>query len=62
MGLGRRARSARPRARFPGLAWPHTRDEVAAMTGFDAKRAGELAVQTVVEDIGAALAGARGRD
>ena len=32
-----------PRARFPGLAWPHTRDEVAAMTGFDAKRAGELA-------------------
>ncbi len=32
-----------PRARFAGLEWPHTRDEVAAMTGFDAKRAGELA-------------------
>jgi hypothetical protein len=32
-----------PRARFPGLAWPHTRDEVAGMTGFDAKDAGTLA-------------------
>jgi hypothetical protein len=32
-----------PRMRFPGLEWPHTRDEVAGMTAFDAKRAGELA-------------------
>jgi hypothetical protein len=34
---------ADPRAGFPGLEWTHTRDEVAAMTGFDARRAGELA-------------------
>lgn len=32
-----------PRARFPGLEWPHTRGEVAAMTAFEAKRAGDLA-------------------
>jgi predicted NAD-dependent protein-ADP-ribosyltransferase YbiA (DUF1768 family) len=32
-----------PRACFPGLEWSHTRDEVAAMTAFDAKRAGEQA-------------------
>lgn len=31
-----------PRRR-PGIAWPHTRDEVTAMTAFEAKRAGELA-------------------
>jgi predicted NAD-dependent protein-ADP-ribosyltransferase YbiA (DUF1768 family) len=29
-----------PRAKAPGLVWPHTRDEVAAMTAFDASRAG----------------------
>jgi predicted NAD-dependent protein-ADP-ribosyltransferase YbiA (DUF1768 family) len=29
-----------PRAKFPGLTWSHTRDEVAQMTAFDAKRAG----------------------
>ncbi len=29
-----------PRAKYPGLKWEHTRDEVAAMTAFDAKRAG----------------------
>ena len=29
-----------PRARFPGLQWDYTRDEVAQMTGFEAKGAG----------------------
>jgi predicted NAD-dependent protein-ADP-ribosyltransferase YbiA (DUF1768 family) len=32
-----------PRARHPGLVWAHTRDQVAEMTSFEAKRAGELA-------------------
>ena len=32
-----------PRATHPGLRWEHTREEVAAMTAFEAKRAGELA-------------------
>jgi predicted NAD-dependent protein-ADP-ribosyltransferase YbiA (DUF1768 family) len=32
-----------PRAVFPGARWPHTREEVAGMTAFAAKRAGELA-------------------
>ena len=32
-----------PRAKFPGLEWTHTRDEVAEMTAFDAKKAGDLA-------------------
>jgi predicted NAD-dependent protein-ADP-ribosyltransferase YbiA (DUF1768 family) len=31
-----------PRAGFPGLTWPFTRQEVAQMTGFEAKRAGTL--------------------
>lgn len=31
-----------PRATFPGLAWPHTRAQVAQMTAFEAKRAGDL--------------------
>jgi len=31
-----------PRAKFPGLQWPHTRDEVAQMTAFDAKNAGTI--------------------
>jgi hypothetical protein len=31
------------RARFPGLHWGHTRAQVAQMTAFEAKRAGELA-------------------
>jgi predicted NAD-dependent protein-ADP-ribosyltransferase YbiA (DUF1768 family) len=34
-----------PRAKFPGLAWLHTRDQVAAMTGFEAKESGTLAEQ-----------------
>ncbi len=32
-----------PRARFPGLAWAHTREQVAQMTAFEAKEAGTLA-------------------
>jgi hypothetical protein len=32
-----------PRAKFEGLQWKHTRDQVAQMTAFDAKRAGDLA-------------------
>lgn len=36
-----------PRATFPGLAWPHTRDQVSAMTGFEAKNAGTLAEQNM---------------
>jgi predicted NAD-dependent protein-ADP-ribosyltransferase YbiA (DUF1768 family) len=32
-----------PRAKFPGLTWKHTRDEVAQMTAFEAKAAGDLA-------------------
>jgi len=31
-----------PRAKFPGITWAHTRAEVAQMTAFDAKNAGEL--------------------
>jgi len=31
-----------PRASFPGLAWAFTRQQVAQMTGFEAKRAGTL--------------------
>jgi predicted NAD-dependent protein-ADP-ribosyltransferase YbiA (DUF1768 family) len=36
-----------PRARFPGIQWKHTRDEVAQMTAFEAKRAGDLASQNM---------------
>ncbi len=32
-----------PRAKFAGLKWPHTREQVAQMTAFDAKAAGTLA-------------------
>lgn len=31
-----------PRAKFPGILWTHTREEVAQMTAFDAKDAGAL--------------------
>ncbi len=31
-----------PRAKFPGLEWPHTREAVAQMTAFTAKDAGAL--------------------
>jgi len=36
-----------PRARFPGLVWPYTRDQVAQMTAFEAKRAGTLAEENM---------------
>ena len=36
-----------PRARFPGLEWAHTREQVAQMTAFEAKRAGALAEQNM---------------
>jgi predicted NAD-dependent protein-ADP-ribosyltransferase YbiA (DUF1768 family) len=32
-----------PRALFPGLQWPHTRQQVAQMTAFEAKNAGTVA-------------------
>ncbi len=32
-----------PRATFPGVNWPHTREQVCAMTSFDAKHAGNIA-------------------
>lgn len=32
-----------PRAKFPGLEWKFKRDEVAQLTSFDAKKAGDLA-------------------
>ncbi|HVT29523.1 MAG TPA: NADAR family protein [Lacipirellulaceae bacterium] len=32
-----------PRAKFPGLKWNYTRDQVAQLTAFDAKKAGDLA-------------------
>jgi hypothetical protein len=32
-----------PRAKFPGIEWQHTRDEVAQMTAFVAKDAGTFA-------------------
>jgi predicted NAD-dependent protein-ADP-ribosyltransferase YbiA (DUF1768 family) len=31
-----------PRSKFPGVTWTHTREEVAQLTAFDAKNAGEL--------------------
>jgi predicted NAD-dependent protein-ADP-ribosyltransferase YbiA (DUF1768 family) len=35
------------RARAPGIVWPHTREEVAQMTAFDAKDAGTLAEENM---------------
>jgi predicted NAD-dependent protein-ADP-ribosyltransferase YbiA (DUF1768 family) len=35
--------AADPRAQAPGIVWPHTRDEVARMTAFEAKDAGTAA-------------------
>ena len=32
-----------PRAKFPGLEWKYTREQVAALTSFEAKHAGDLA-------------------
>ena len=36
-----------PRATFPGLVWPHTREHVSQMTSFEAKDAGTLAEQNM---------------
>jgi hypothetical protein len=36
-----------PRANFAGLKWLYTRDQVAAMTSFDAKKAGSLAEENM---------------
>jgi predicted NAD-dependent protein-ADP-ribosyltransferase YbiA (DUF1768 family) len=36
-----------PRARFPGVRWSYTRDQVAQLTGFEAKEAGTLAEQNM---------------
>src|SRR5579862_5582748 len=30
-----------PRSKFPGISWSHTRDDVAQLTAFDAKHAGD---------------------
>lgn len=38
---------ADPRTVFPGRQWAHTRDQVAQMTGFEAKKAGALAEQNM---------------
>ena len=38
-----------PRAKFPGIEWKHTRDEVAQMTAFVAKDAGTLAEQNMAK-------------
>jgi len=35
------------RAKFPGLKWKYTRDQVAQLTAFDAKKAGDLASQNM---------------
>jgi predicted NAD-dependent protein-ADP-ribosyltransferase YbiA (DUF1768 family) len=32
-----------PRAKFPGLEWKYTRDQVSQLTAFDAKKAGDVA-------------------
>jgi predicted NAD-dependent protein-ADP-ribosyltransferase YbiA (DUF1768 family) len=36
-----------PRARFPGLEWKYTREQVAGMTSFEAKSAGTLAEENM---------------
>src|SRR5579864_5494872 len=38
-----------PRSKAPGVAWPHTRDEVAQMTGFEAKGAGDAAEKNMAK-------------
>jgi predicted NAD-dependent protein-ADP-ribosyltransferase YbiA (DUF1768 family) len=35
------------RAKAPGIAWPHTREEVAQMTAWDAKNAGDFAFENM---------------
>jgi predicted NAD-dependent protein-ADP-ribosyltransferase YbiA (DUF1768 family) len=36
-----------PRAKAPGIVWPHTREQVAGMIGFDAKDAGTAAEENM---------------
>jgi predicted NAD-dependent protein-ADP-ribosyltransferase YbiA (DUF1768 family) len=36
-----------PRAKFPGLKWPHSRADVEQMVAFDAKRAGDAAKENM---------------
>jgi len=36
-----------PRAKAPGIVWPHTREEVAGMIGFEAKDAGTAAEENM---------------
>jgi hypothetical protein len=36
-----------PRANFPGLTWTYTREQVAQLTSFEAKRAGNLAEENM---------------
>lgn len=36
-----------PRARYPGLEWKFTREELSRMTSFEAKKAGELAEENM---------------
>jgi predicted NAD-dependent protein-ADP-ribosyltransferase YbiA (DUF1768 family) len=36
-----------PRAQFPGITWPHTRQEVSQMVGFEAKAAGDAAYENM---------------
>jgi len=36
-----------PRAKFPGVTWKFTRDQVAQMTAFEAKSAGSLAEENM---------------
>ena len=36
-----------PRAKAPGISWPHRREEVAQMTAWDAKNAGDLAFENM---------------
>lgn len=39
--------AADPRARFPGLVWKYTREQVSQMTSFEAKAAGTLAEENM---------------
>src|ERR1041385_541945 len=36
-----------PRAQYPGLKWKYTREQVAGMTSFEAKKAGDLAEENM---------------
>jgi len=36
-----------PRAKYPGLEWKYTREQVAGMTSFEAKKAGDLAEENM---------------